>query len=446
MELRTLTKYGGRGTHRTVSARATLARVWPLLPRVGVTRVADITGLDRVGIPTYSAIVPDSRDVLSVYNGKGSTRVAARVGAIMEAIERYSALEIERPIVRGSYRELSRQLPLLYPRRLVLGMSPRWTEEAPIDWVEGRELTADRAIWVPLQAVAILHEPPAERAVYRFSTTNGLAAGNELEEAICHALCELIERDAWTLAELEARYRPEAQRRRDAAQLGAPSAPSAWVDDVEAFPDVDTTHVGTRVARLLRRFSAAGLCVRVKDITSDLGIATFLAAVVEHEDSDAPLAHFGLGTHPDAEVALARALTEVAQSRAVDIQGVREDISAANASVPRFAAHTKRVERVRRTSWCYLHSSAVRPLSDVPTHRNATIDADIETMLARLRGAKIRHVVAVDLTRRDLGIPVVRVLAPGLESWAADHGRLGWRAAARWERWFGSAPAPLEPT
>jgi len=79
-------------TQRTVSPEETLARVEKALPAAGITRVADITNLDRLGIPVFSSIRPTAgRGAISVYNGKGATPTEARVSAIMEGIERYSA-------------------------------------------------------------------------------------------------------------------------------------------------------------------------------------------------------------------------------------------------------------------------------------------------------------------------------------------------------------------
>ena len=70
------------GIERTVPAAETIKRVAQAAESLGVTRLADITGLDRIGIPVYSSVVPRSDDVLSVYNGKGirpSTHRSARL-------------------------------------------------------------------------------------------------------------------------------------------------------------------------------------------------------------------------------------------------------------------------------------------------------------------------------------------------------------------------------
>jgi ribosomal protein S12 methylthiotransferase accessory factor len=427
MQLHRSPKVLGRGPHRVVRPADTLRRVRALLPTVGITRVADITGLDRIGIPTYSAVIPDSGDVLSVYNGKGARKLDARVGAVMEAIERYSALHPELEVHEGSYAALSACRPVLRPRDLILGMHPEYGDDHAIAWVEGTNLLAPGCMLVPLQAARILFDATRHRPCYTFSTTNGLASGNTLEEAVCHALCEIIERDAWTLAKLLVQYLPRARARRaaggDAGQVE---------DDVERYPCLALADATAPVQRLVSRFQRAGLSVMVRDITSDLGIPVVLATVAEPHVSAAYLAHFGLGAHPDAEVALMRALTEVAQSRATDIHAVREDISPADAQTHLFASHTRRTRGVNLRSWMHRPSSRTRSVAEMITHHHGDVLEDIELMLNALRSAGLGPVVAVDLTRRDVRVPVVRVLVAGTESWAADHGRLGPRAVRAW--------------
>src|SRR5690242_848779 len=78
------------GTHRVSSPEETLARVSPMLPHIGITRVAEVTWLDRIGIPVFQAIRPNSRNI-SVSQGKGVTRALAKVSGIMEAVELWHA-------------------------------------------------------------------------------------------------------------------------------------------------------------------------------------------------------------------------------------------------------------------------------------------------------------------------------------------------------------------
>ena len=126
---------------------------------------------------------------------------------------------------------------------------------------------------------------------------NGLASGNCREEAICHALSELVERDAWTMAELGAHQLPR-QRRSLAFGIKAKDGP----DDLEMFPCLDLVSND-----LLDKFHQAHLFPVVRDITSSLGVPTIFASVIDDDRPDFPMAHGGLGAHPDVNVALRRA-------------------------------------------------------------------------------------------------------------------------------------------
>src|SRR5271169_3667754 len=140
MILRSSPKAVGRGLlgrmHRVIPPSETLRRIRPLARRAGVTRLADITGLDRVGIPTFSAVVPKSRDLLSVYNGKGTTPADAACGALMEAIERHSAIEFHPAVIHGSIRSLKNRHALLDPRRCNVRTDSEFTSSTRLTWVE----------------------------------------------------------------------------------------------------------------------------------------------------------------------------------------------------------------------------------------------------------------------------------------------------------------------
>src|SRR5215470_10320218 len=113
------------GTHRTVSPDETVARLRPLLPSLGITRVANVTGLDRIGVPVVMVCRPNSRSV-AVSQGKGLTLAAAKASGIMEAAEGFHAERIERPLRLGSREDLRRALPLAETERLPLRRDGRW--------------------------------------------------------------------------------------------------------------------------------------------------------------------------------------------------------------------------------------------------------------------------------------------------------------------------------
>jgi ribosomal protein S12 methylthiotransferase accessory factor len=170
--------------------------------------------------------------------------------------------------------------------------------------------------------------------------------------------------------------------------------------------------------------------VVVRDITSDTGIATIVCTVCDDLHDKFSPAHAGIGTHPDATVALTRALTEAAQARAVDIQALREDISMADDEVDAAFLHSKRVTKVEGRT--FYQTESERPISfdQVATHRNGDLLDDINLMLDRLKQVGMQRAVVVDFSSPELRASVARVIVPGMETWAAVKGRVGARASA----------------
>ena len=124
--------------------------------------------------------------------------------------------------------------------------------------------------------------------------------------------------------------------------------------------------------------------------------------------------HFysGAGAHPDSRVAITRALTELAQSRLTVFQGVREDID-------RIAMCDGDADRPEQSLW--LADGPEKPFDTVDTYRSRDILEDIRFMSHQLQSVGLEQVIAVDLTRSETGFPVVKVVVPGLEHWAARH-------------------------
>ena len=410
------------GTQRIITAEETLGRAQSAARDLGVTRLANITGLDRVGIPTYSAIVPRSEDGISVYNGKGLRPVDAKVGALMEAIERQTALKARLPLVEGTFEELARESLVLDPRQVVEKLLPGYSESQVYSWVVANELISGREILVPAKYAGYIWSDVPHPSCFGFISSNGLSAGNVREEAICQGLCEVIERDAWTLADIGAHLLPWARSR--AAGI---EDPARMTDDLEIFPCIDF-----KEDQAVQLFEAAGLSPVVRDITSDIGVPTVFAAVADETIPGFPMVHCGIGTHPDARVAARRALTEAAQSRCVDIQGVREDVMPPDVQPTRYNLHTRRARQVERRSWHLGQSKMRRKLDDLPSAVHDDIQADIDHILSRLKACGIDQVIVVHFTPADAPFAVVRVIVPSLETWSISHGRLGTRALNFW--------------
>lgn len=373
-------------TQRAVDPATTLRQVEAVVPTTGITRIADITGLDRVGIPVFSCIRPTAADgAISVYNGKGATPLAARVSAVMEGIERFCAELVDRSLLTARFSDLGGGVAV-DPVDLIL---PEHTDpDAPLPWVEGMDLVSGEPVLVP--AHAVYHPLPSGTPRLFRTSTNGIASGNTLEEAVFHALAEVVERDAWSLVEVT----------RDAgASIAGGGSPT--------------------VEGLLARFEEADVPVILRDITSDIGIPTIAAVAEDPVLRDPALLVIGMGTHTNPAVACLRALTEVAQSRATQIHGAREDTTTGDL---RRAIGYDRARRLNR--YWFEADRSIEPEALPVLDTNDFLD-DIRLVCDRLRAVGLERVVAVDLTRPGIGIPVVRVIVPGLECYAMDPERKG---------------------
>ncbi len=380
-------KHYREGTDRLIPPHETLARVRPFLPAMGITRVANVTGLDTIGIPVAMAIRPNARSI-SVSQGKGWDLDAAKASAVMEAIEAYHAERILLPLKLASYRELQNSgHNTVDVSTLPLAPGGCFHPDQPLLWVEGEDWLHCERVWAPFQLVHTAYTTGMRFDLSSFvASSNGLASGNHPLEAASHAICEVVERDAYFRFCLLSEMDQEARR-------------------------VDLDSVDHPQCRdLLDRCAKAGTAVAVWDMTSDVGLAAFRCHIAGREDD--PIrrlpAAAGSGCHPVRHVAFQRALTEAAQSRLTAISGSRDDM-------PRRGYQHWRdpmnLERQREL----VAGLGARSFQLAPSYDAQSFQEDVDWEVSRVRDAGFERVIVVDLTRKEFGIPVVRVLIPGME-------------------------------
>jgi ribosomal protein S12 methylthiotransferase accessory factor len=303
-----------------------------------------------------------------------------------------------------------------------------------MDWLSGYDLVNGEEIMVPASIALFRYMPPPPAVnPFAYFHTNGLASGNVMEEAVCHALCEVIERDAMSLAGLRASAIPFHILLTIIHSLNAesfsvsPNLADKFVDDPSIFPDVNISEIDFEpVKNLVEKFKQAGISLTVKDITSDIGIPTFNASSVEWISHDYGYLAEGHGTHPDARIALLRAITEVSQTRAANIQGARDDL--------RKIKYSEENTDDRR-AWQFMPSTKKIKFREVQTFFNEDILDDINLILLRLKSVGLNRVIIVNLTNPDIGIPVVRAIVPGLETFKITKSVIGMRARAYFKQW-----------
>lgn len=374
------------GTHRTEPPLETLGRVLPFAPVMGITRIANVTGLDSIGVPVVMVCRPNSRSI-SVSQGKGLDLPTAKASGLMESIEAYHAETITLPLRHCTYEELRYAHHVADVARMPMPAGGAFHPNLKILWCEGDDLLSDRPVLVPYEAVHTDYASPRAAGTDCFvCSSNGLASGNHLMEAISHAICEVVERDSTTLWRF---LDPETQE-------------STGVD-LASVDDLACRHV-------LEKFENAGLEVSAWETTTDVGIASFLCAVFPRDDD--PMRRIppasGAGCHPARSIALLRALTECAQSRLTHIAGSRDDIRRESYSDQ---TSDKAFDLLRGE----LGGRKTRSFRDAPDWDCDTVDGDVDWELGRLQHAGIQQVVAIDLTKSVFRIPVVRVVIPGLE-------------------------------
>lgn len=386
-EIASIFAVGARGFPSDYLDRArdpeeTVALMWPRAAEFGLTRLAAVTGLDRIGIPVWAAMRPNSKS-LALCQGKGVSDAAARASALMEAVEVATAEQATVPTRIATSAELvaeGRAFDTL--ETLLLHGATAPAADEPIAWFETHDLAGAGTRLVPLEAIRLDDATTPNRW---WQSTDGLASGNTVWEATFHGLCERIERDALVLWSLK----------------GDADVAAACFDPRELGDPV--------LDGLVDRIEAADMRIRLFDTTSDLGLPTHMAILSRHPSGhEDKWKHFdlasGSGCHPDPVRAAIRAVTEAAQSRLTSIAGARDDFAPEiyGAGINRALLPYVRAEP---------RAGAARA-----TGRRLARDAYLPEMIAHMAERGVGDVTVAVLADGSEGHAVVKVIAPGLEN------------------------------
>jgi ribosomal protein S12 methylthiotransferase accessory factor len=365
---------------RPRSAEDTLAAIKPWLERAGVSRLADVTGMDRIGIPVYASIRPDSLS-LAVDSGKGVTRSQAKCSAAMEALERWAGDEI--PLWKGRFAE-AYSPPYTKEFRFSLNAGANTDWHRFYDCTKAIDLITGDEVFVPYYAVKLYepHVPLIERCWV--ATTNGLSAGSTREDAITSGIYEVIERDGMTIA------------------VGAAARHGIPLRKVDLDKVCDT-----ECMELVTLIRSCGAKVFVYDCTSDFGIPIY-ACVISEPERGCGL-HRGAGCHVNGNVAMVRAICEAAQTRCILMAGARDDIT---------------VDRYRRIISATQDINWAKQLSEEPFSEEVVRHAQTTALDALLHAGL--HPLVVDYPLGDdAPFSVVKVLVPTLEGYYTPYVELG---------------------
>lgn len=368
-----------RGTHRAMDPALTLARIRPHLHRAGITRVADITGLDSMGVPVAVAIRPAS-GTLAVEGGKGITRAAAFTSAAMEAIERFVGEEDPIVDVVDTPAEVSEALPVApdaFPLLRYASVSSRRRYE----WSRMRSLRDDTEWLVPADLVSLPAYADGLLGSHPWAaSSNGLASGNHLLEAVCAGLYEVIERDAISCW-----------------QVAAGRGERRLVIDNDSIR-------GPVIRELLDHLDRQGADVQLVWTPTEIGVPTCAAYLLDRRPGAG--IYKGYGCHLDPEIAMVRAVTEAVQGRTIFVAGARDDLLRASYAV---------LKRGDLTPDAFRRDAITISVDDLPDRATKSFHGDVAVMMQALAAAGFEHVLARELDASAFEVSVARVVVPGLE-------------------------------
>lgn len=336
-------------------------------------------------------------------SGKGRTDAQARTSALCEALERYSGLfRHEEACVIASFHDLGADA--VDPRSVMLFSATQYAERdawlargsrfqvvplpfdehAAISWSPVWSHTRQCVRYLPTSA---LYYGFTDRGgqFYAWADSNGNAAGGTIEDAILQGFLELVERDAVAIWWYNRLARPQV----DLRALDDP-----YLTELQAF------------------YAAADREFWVLDLTADLGIPTY--AAVNRRLHDVEDIVLGFGAHLDAKIALNRAITEMNQF-------IPAVLARDEAGATRYAFDDRDTLHWWRTA-TLANQPYLAPSGSVALPQPSGLPTDIKDQLD-LCFAAIEHmgmeVLILDQSRPDVGLPVVKVIVPGMRHfWA----------------------------
>jgi len=348
------------------------------------------------------AVVPDSPDDVSVYNGRGLTRSEAYVGAVMEAVERQTAAYCP---IRGRIDFPARVRTL---NLQACGLRPQFKHRL-LEFVPAEDLLTGESIEVPKALVQMPWKgPPA----FPMTHTNGLAAGFSRDEAVYHALQELVERHLYGVTHARAHLRPKRLLR---DILGTDDIPIVDdpVDEIAQPTGVPT------VDRLCDMFASDGLRLRLVAMHAPPLPIGVLAGICDPQRGDF---RAGLGCAWSPITAAIRALTEAAQARAADVQAARENILRAGDPPSAFTANTRRRTFLPHGRWYFDAPTQLVRLRDFPDAAGS-LPGNLRRLVESIATFASR-IAIVDLSPPDGEFFVVRAIVAEMETLIID-GRVG---------------------
>ncbi|WJV53222.1 YcaO-like family protein [Prodigiosinella aquatilis] len=395
---------------RTRTAEDSLKLAKSIALDMGVTRVTNVTWLDKIGIPVFAGIRPyASKGSLNVHAGKGIKPNEAKIGAYMESIE-FSLVD---DIHHADKIHLMKSADILASYNNLYSLSSfgirlgeKISSDDDIYCVKGHDIINNIEVMIPAELVFHPFQHPQKKYIYGGTTTNGLCSGNTSLEAIIHGICEVLERDVQSFNHIQ---------------------------DKSLKVDISTEPESIRVLR--HKIEEAGLILVLRKTINQFNLPFFSAYVLEKTNSAYISIADGFGLHPVAEIAAIRAVTEAVQSRLSHIHGGRDDI----------------IDRVKhfKDKEAGLEEQVMGGLRERVTQGNKyvnfisedesvidfhNIEQLYEYLKAKLITNNLNGCIHVELSPKNFPFSVQRVIIPNAEYVEPGMKRIGYRFAEAFKK------------
>ena len=359
--------------------------------------LVEITNIDEVKIPSFSVAHEFKYgDIISYNSGKGVTKEQARMSALMEFIERRSAVIHSKTNINMSYNDFSEDIKnsIVKPSELVTYYTDFVTNSIELNWFPVVNIMNGGMMLCPTTAVLFRYHD--KKDIFA-NNTNGLSAGITFHEAIVQGIYEVVERDLVSTA-----------------LAGG------------AIADVDVDSITSKCCRkLIEEFEKNGVKICIKYVKGELGIPCFMVTGNDTKRKSPLLLSGGFGCHSKKEIALIRALTELAQTRKVILEAKREDIVEMRPN----GDTEKEYERIlnEHQKWYYQQNKSIdyESIEEYIFH-DLTDELKYLTNSIKLKGHNI-YIANLSMMNEEQIIPVVRVIIPRYENWYHDKKRVGIR-------------------
>ncbi len=347
-----------------------------------------------------------NQHIRSASGGKGKTWSQAKTGALCEAIERYSiTYHGDEHFIEDSLDGLGERG--IHPNRCMNYSDAQYRDRdetnrrcnkfyslvpVPFDpsprmhWTPVYSLTEKRFKYLPSCFCFAQYPAEDERNLFAYPDSSGSAAGNSREEAILQGFLELVERDGIAL----------------------------WWYNMLKRPAVDLLSFhNPYIIQLIDYYKSLSRSLYVLDLTSDLGIPTF-AAVSHRPAGPKENIVFGFGAHVDAGIGIERALVELNQILpAANVIETGEDRGKYLTQDKNFVDWLDTAAMENQPYLVPLENVPAKTAADYPKLCEPNIYDGLTVCLKKAEENGLETLV-LDMTRRDVGLPVVKVIVPGM--------------------------------